>query len=52
LGAEFKSDDFKFKKSIIVAKGDVDAQISAISVSVKIQLATQALPDGKVVPGF
>ena len=32
VGASFRSGDFRFKESILVAKGSVDASISSVSI--------------------
>jgi len=52
LRAGFKSKHFRYKESIIVAKGSVDVSVSHCSVSVTVGLTQQTLPNGKVVPAF
>lgn len=38
VGASFRSADFRYAESILVAKGSVEAKITSVSIQVKIAL--------------
>jgi hypothetical protein len=50
LAASFHSNELRYKELFITAKGSLDVGISAMSVSVELEVTEQTLPDGKVVP--
>mmetsp|Transcript_1924 Transcript_1924/g.3333 ORF Transcript_1924/g.3333 Transcript_1924/m.3333 type:complete len:195 (+) Transcript_1924:32-616(+) len=52
LQAYFKSEQLKYKLSILTCKGTVAVDISHFTIEVTIGVTTQKLADGKIVPGF
>jgi hypothetical protein len=52
FSAKFHSKNFYLKLGIISAKGSIDASLSKVSASVKLQVLTQTLETGRVVPAF
>jgi hypothetical protein len=52
LTASFKSNDLLIKVWIITCDGTIDGAIKDMSVSVKLQMDQQTLPNGRKVPGI
>ena len=50
LSASFHSSDLRYKELFLVATGSLDAHISSMSVGLELEIITQTLSDGKVVP--
>ena len=50
LAAAFHSNELRYKEWFVTAKGSMDVGISAMTVSVELEVEEQTLPDGKVVP--
>ena len=52
LSAGFQSHSFRYKKSIIVAKGSVEASFTHVKLAATVGISQQTLSNGKVVPAF
>ena len=52
MTAQFLSKDFRYKLSILTAKGSMAADVIHVSINAIVGLTTQTLPNGKVVPAF
>mmetsp|Transcript_31675 Transcript_31675/g.48471 ORF Transcript_31675/g.48471 Transcript_31675/m.48471 type:complete len:206 (+) Transcript_31675:267-884(+) len=52
LSSSFSSSDFKYKLSIITAKGSVQADMSHMTIKTVLSFTTQAMPDGRLLPAF
>ena len=50
LSAVARSNSFRYKETIFVAKGHAEVDINTITVQAGFKFETQTLPDGRVVP--